>query len=180
MMLPSNMRINTQTKGFSLVEMLVYIALIMIVASVMMKYVVSLSQIRAKAEAIQETEYQAKVIIDTLDQAFRNAEVVLTGSSVFDSDPGTLALDMVDVAVDPTVFSLTTDNGQLQMNEAGGGETVLTSSDILITDFTVIDLTSSEDVAVIMIQFTLQYNSPSTFVYQYEQSFQTTFSVQVD
>jgi hypothetical protein len=88
---------------------------------------------------------------------------------------------MVDASLDPTIFSLTADDGTLQIQQGSGSAQALTPSEIAITNFVVTDLTSADDVGIIQVQFTAQIADPGpSNVFAYEEQFQTTLRIPLD
>jgi len=168
-------------RGFTLIELIVYIAIISTVLLAFVTFALQLAKVRAKASVIGEVEYNARLIQERLNEAIRHAEGVNTGASTFGSDPGVLSLDMVDVAEDATIFNLTSDDGNFQV-EAGGGEaTPITTNGVSITNLIFTNYTSSEDVGVVGVQFTVTANNVSSDqFFDYAQSFQTTLRIPLD
>ena len=88
---------------------------------------------------------------------------------------------MVDALVDPTVFSLTGNDGQFQMSEAGGNNVLLTTDNVQVTNLVFTNLTGVDDTGIIQVQFTLEeVNTPGSAYFDYEQTFQTTLRIPLD
>lgn len=165
-------------KGFTLIELLVYISLSAVIFLTVISFIISLIQVSAKDRVISNVVYSGRLIQDRLSDAARHAEGVDVGASTFDTDPGVLVLDMVDVVDDPMTFSLNTDDGIFQINTAGGGEVPLTTGSISVTNLIFTDLTSAEDTGIIQVEFTLQTTADNKAPqYSYEESFQTTLRI---
>jgi type II secretory pathway pseudopilin PulG len=170
-----------QTKGFTLIELLIYIALTAVIFMVIVSFILTLTEVRAKVDVVSEVEYNARLVQDRLVDAMRHAEGINSGTSLFGTDPGVLSIDMVDAGVDPTVFSLTEDDGQVQLSEAGAGAVGLTTDTVEVTNFQFTNLTGLEDQGIIKAEFTVRYVNPgSDPLYDYEESFQTTLRIPLD
>lgn len=168
-------------RGVTLLESVVYIAIVSAVLVAMAVWMIDLLRVRAKNQVVSEVQYNARLIQDRLSEAVRHAEGVNIGSSSFSVDPGVLSLDMVDLAADPTVFSLSQDDGLLQVSVAGGGETLITTDAIQVTNFVFTNLTSSEDLGIIQVEFTVKaVNDSGAPFYDYEESFQTAIRIPLD
>ena len=168
-------------KGFTLIEFLIYIALISVILVALTTFSLRLAKARAKTQVIGEVEYAARQIQSYINDAMRHAEGINTGTSTFNADPGTLSLNMVSVGIDPTVFSLDTDDGVFQISEAGGGAVSITTDAVSITNLVFEDLTSSEDVGIIHVEFTVQANNNTGGpTFDYAQSYQSTFRIPLD
>ncbi|MBT5808682.1 type II secretion system protein [Candidatus Uhrbacteria bacterium] len=167
--------------GFTLVETLLYILLMGIVLVGISGFVLNLFEIRAKTQAASEVAFNARLIQDRLTDSMRHAEGVNTGASTFAADPGVLSINMVAGADDPHVYSLTADDGQFQISEAGGGAVSITTDDVSVSNLVFTNLTSADDVAVVQVQFTIEtVNDSDVSFFDYAESFQTTLRVPLD
>jgi Tfp pilus assembly protein PilE len=167
--------------GSTFMELIIYIVLVGVIMTTVSSFMLNLLTSRSKVTASSEVLSNARLIQDRLHDAARHAEGINTGSSTFGSDPGTLSLDMVDSLVDPTVFSLTADDGQMQVNEASGGNVAMSSSDVQVTNLVFTNLTSADDTGIIQVQFTLTAVNPSgSSQFSYEEQFQTTLRIPLD
>lgn len=172
---------STSAKGFTLVELLIYIGMVSLVLVAMVTFSLRLAKARAKAQVVGEVQYNAKLIQDHLNDAMRHAEAINAGNSQFGTDPGVLSLDMADDALDPLVFSLDADDGSLQIEEAGGQAEKITTERVAITDLIFENLTSEEDVGVVRVHYRVQaVNSSVDPIFDYAQSYQTTIRIPLD
>lgn len=168
-------------RGFTLIETILYILIIGMILSTLGLFLNHLLQARAKTLASSDLITAARTIQDQLSDAARRAEGINTGTSTFGTDPGVLSFNMVDVSVDPTVFSLTAADGQLRVSEAGGGSVLLTTDEVHITNLVFTNLTGVEDTGIIQVQFTLEAaNTSGSAYFDYEQSFETTLRIPLD
>jgi type II secretory pathway pseudopilin PulG len=168
-------------RGTTLIELLIYIAIVGVIMITAASFLLNLMQSRSKTVAISDVLSNARLIQDRLHDAARHAEGINTGASTFGSDPGVLSLDMVDVGVDPTIFSLTADDGQAQINEAAGGNVTLSSDNVRVSNLLFTNLTSVNDTGIIQVQFTIEaINASGSSQYDYSESFQTTLRIPLD
>ena len=168
-------------RGFTLIETILYILIIGMILSTLGLFLNHLLQARAKTLASSDLITAARTIQDVLGHAARAAEWINTSTSTFGSDPGILSLNMFEVGVDPTVFSLTGADGQLQVSEAGGGNILLTTDEVAITNLVFTNLTGDDDTGIIQVQFTLEaVNTSGSAYFDYEQSFETTLRIPLD
>lgn len=168
-------------RGFTLIETILYILIIGLILSTLGLFMNHLIQARAKTHASSDLITAARTIQDQLSDAVRRAEGINTGASAFGTDPGVLSFNMADASLDPTVFSLTGDDGQLRVSEAGGGNILLTTEEVHITNFVFTNLTGAEDTGIIQVQFTLEAaNTSGSAYFDYEQSFETTLRIPLD
>lgn len=169
------------TQGFTLIEMIIYIAVVAVLLTLLAGSVVNILRVRAKNQAASHVQYNARLMLDRLSEASRHAEAVNIGTSTFGSDPGVLSFDMVDLLDDPTVFSLTSDDGAFQVSIAGAAAEQVTTDDVSVTNFTLTNLTSTEDLGIIQVEFTVEtVNASGSPLYDYAQSFQTALRIPLD
>ena len=96
-------------EGFSYVEMLVYLAIMSVLAVSLVMFILIVIEVRNKSYVVQEVQANARSALDVMSQKIRMADGLNTGSSTFGSDPGVLSLAMVDGSNDPTVIDLDAD-----------------------------------------------------------------------
>lgn len=167
--------------GFTLIETLIYLFIVGLILSTLGLFVNNLIQARAKTMAASQVLTAARTIQDQLATAARHAQAINTSASTFDSDPGVLSLDMVDAGVDPTVFSLTQDDGQFRKTQAGGVASVLTPQNVEVTNLLFTNLTGASEIGIIQVQFTVSaVNTSGSAYFDYVQSFQTTLRIPLD
>ena len=160
--------------------MILYIGIVSLIMVATVSLSISLMNLRIKERAMASIQSNETRILARLSDAMRHASLVNTGTSTFLTDPGVLSLQMVDSSVNPTIFSLTADNGIFQVKEASGSNVPLTTSDVSVTNFTVTNLTSSSDTGIILVQMTISVSSSSTPLYAFSQSFETVLRVPLD
>jgi type II secretory pathway pseudopilin PulG len=168
-------------RGSTFIELLLYITIVGVIMVTVSSFMMNLLTSRSKVTASSEVLASARLIQDRLSDAARHAEGMNTGSSTFGTDPGVLSLNMVASGVDPTVFSLTADDGQFQVSEAGGGNVALSTDAVQVTNLVFTNLTSVDDTGIIQVQFTIRaLNASGSSLFDYEESFQTTLRIPLD
>ena len=167
--------------GFTLVEMILYIVIVGVILSILALFLLQMLNARTKTYAISEVIASAYLMEERLSEAVRHASSIQVEESIFASDPGVLSLNMIDPDRTPVVFSLTQDNGQFQVAEAGFNPVVLSPQDIQITNLVFTNLTTEADTGIIRVEFTVKIASDSaTKAFAYEQSFQTALRIPLD
>ena len=168
-------------RGSTFIELLLYIGIVGVIMVTAASFLMNLLTSRAKVTASSEVLSNARLIQDRLHDAARHAQGINTGSSTFGSDPGALSFNMVSAGVDPTVFSLTTNDGQFQVSEGSGGNVTVSATDVQVTNLVFTNLTSTQDTGIIQVQFTLTaVNASGSSQFDYEESFQTTLRIPLD
>lgn len=165
-------------KGFTLIETLIYIAVIGLVVSSFVVFSVSVSQSGNKTFVTQEVHANARHALDIMSGRIRASTGVNTEASTFGSDPGVLSLSMAASGSNPTVLSLSGDDGVLQITEGVGSAVALTSDEVKVTNLVFTNLTPTGARESIRIQMTVAYNNAGSDVeYSYSKSFQTAVSL---
>ena len=103
-------------KGFLLMEMLVYIALLAGFSLLVVAVILSLGKNYNEMRAAQHLTGDAMLIIDRLGYEIRRAESVDTGDSTLDSSPGRLSLVAED---DDEETTITLENGTVRIAQDG-------------------------------------------------------------
>lgn len=120
-----------KARGFTLLEFILYFALISIVVGMVAAFAVDMVKTRAKTAAIAEVEQNMRFGMQRILGSVRQATKLNVGASNFDAATGVLSVDMPDAAVSPTVFDLA--NGVLRIKEGAGAAVPLTSSGVRVT-----------------------------------------------
>lgn len=120
-----------KAKGFTLIEFLIYFALLAMVMGSVTIFAVDVVKSRNKTRIVAEVEQNARLGLSRILRSVRQASKLNTGASAFDIDEGALSLEMSVGAVDPTVFDLS--SGVLRMKEGAGPATPLTTDDVVVT-----------------------------------------------
>lgn len=168
-------------KGFTLIETIVYLLIVGVILSTLALFLLHVMNARTKTYAISEVISSANLIQERLSEAVRHSTSLRVADSTFGTDPGVLSLNMADPARTPVEFSLTSDNGQLQISEAGGDPVILSPANVYISELIFTNLTSVNDAGMIQVKFTAEVTSDSgTKAFEYDQSFQTTLRIPLD
>ncbi len=167
-----------RNKGFTLIEVLIYLAIVGIALSSFVAFVMQISDVKAKNYVMEEAQANARIALDIISRKIKSANGVNTALSTFDADPGELSLSMSDSSKNPTVFNLTEDDGILQITQGADDPVAITSDEVKITSLVFTNLSAGSDFENIRIQLTVEYNNlGSDIEYAYSQNYQTTVSL---
>lgn len=165
------------SQGSTLIEMLIYIAVVAMVLSSLVLFSISIVSSRSKTYVVQEVQANTRVALAILSQKIRASNGVDTSTSQFGSDPGKLTLFMSDPSKNPTVFDLDQDDGVLRITEGASLPVTLVSDEVKVTHLMFTNLTGSSTHENIRIEMTVGFNNTGTNVeYDYTQSVQTSVS----
>lgn len=146
----------SKPSGFSLIEVIIYIALFGSMVAVMAAVITIMIQTDAKITATSEVQEITTFVMNRMEQAFEEAHAIdlpINGSG------STLRLLMRTPTTDPTTFEV---QGEILQILEGSGFTRsnLTSSRVRVTNFTVTRIPSVTGGAV-RIQYTIVSNFPN-------------------
>lgn len=147
---PSWCKASAGRPGFTLIELIIYIALTAIVVVVLLRVMLTVMGTREKMETVSTVHQELRFSMDRITQSARNAVSVETGASVFGSSSGSLSLAMGDASVSPTVFSLS--GGRIYMRAATGAALPLTSTNMIVDQLQFTNLTASGSSGTVKIQ----------------------------
>lgn len=142
--------------GFTLVEILLYTALISIMLFVISDFYFLIIKSRVKNQTIAEVEQQAAQVIQIITQTARNADNVTSpgagGSAAF------LTLDVADAAKDSTIFDLS--GGAIRVKEKIGAPVILTNSLVVASGLNFQNLSYAGTPGTIRVSFVLSRANP--------------------
>ena len=167
---------NFLVRGFTLVETLIYIAIIGGILATFISFSLNISGAHNKTYVIQEVQANARVALDVISQKIQSANGVTTSSSVFNIDPGKLFLTMSSTTLNPTIINLSDNDGALQIKEGTGATTTITTSQIRVTNLQFTNLSASSTHANIKINLTVEFATTTDINFQYAQSLETAVS----
>lgn len=138
-------------KGFTIVEILLYIGLSGLFLSAMFPFSMNLHGLFAKAGSDQATAAAARIAAEELVSAIRSADGIDAGASSFGTDPGRLVLDLAGTG-DQLVVDV--DDGTLRFRYGASAASALHGSSARVTSL-VFEDRSSADGATRHVDFTL-------------------------
>lgn len=159
-------------KGFTLIEVLIYIAIIGIVVSGFIAFALSINSSRAKTYVAQEVQANTRTALDLISQKIRLADNVV--SPIEGDSASSLELDMSDP--DPNLIFGVTD-GVLGIAEGVGDPIPITSDEVNVSNLTFTNLAVSGERDNIRVEITIEYLGDGSKEYEYSQSLQTAISL---
>jgi len=162
------MMTNKYKKGFSLIELIIYLGILTMLIMVSMTAIISITKSFGRMASARVIHSSAITSYDRLSNEIRSADVINSAGSIFGSHPGALSLTKEGSI---TIFSL--ENGKLKVSTDGVSEGYLTKDDVVINSliFEHFDQGGSEAVTV-SITFSSEYGTSTRVV-----NFQNTFKL---
>lgn len=143
---------HTPKQGFSLVEMLIYVALMALIAVALVNSIMTITRsynqlrVRAAIDASAATAFNRMIL------EIRNAESIDVATSTFDTSPGALGLNSTDSSGNATTTRFYVASGRLRLIVGTADQGPLTASTTAITSliFRRLSTTTSEAVKIEM------------------------------
>ena len=129
---------NDRQKGLSMIEMVMYVALLGVLAVFMTNYVLQVIRVYQQARAEREILANMRVVVETLEQAIGGAEESYAPTSRFNVTLGQLSLI---TPIDPPASHTTgytdvwVDNGRLWMRKEGQTALPITAKTVQVKKF---------------------------------------------
>mgnify|MGYP001609809147 CR=1 FL=1 len=160
--------------GFTLVEFIIYIAILGLMVVGLVLFALSMISVRTKVYTSQNVQANARIALDIISQKIHSAQSINIGASTFGVDPGTLSLQIAGV---PTVINLDANDGRLQIKEGAAAPVYLTDREVQITNLVFTNLTQANEREHIRIDLTVRYANPTSVDYSYSWSGRTAASL---
>lgn len=162
-----NIKIKDNSLGFSLIELIVYMALLTIVIMFLFQFLISVLSSESRGSAREEVISNTTIAINAIDSEIRHGESIYDPTSDFVSDPGQLSMlskkDRVAGEADAYVDIFVNSTGRLCIKKETSGTQCVTSENVVVTslDFNKIELADSTEDGV-RTSITLEYNTQDT------------------
>lgn len=157
-----------KSRGFTLVELLLYVTIVAIMIISISGLLSLLMQSRVKNQTVAEVEGQGVQIMQIATQTIRNATAI--NSPTIGTNGSSLSLNVTTPANSPTVFDLS--GGTLRITEGANPATPLTNSQIVVSSLSFQNLSLAGTHGTVRIQFTLSYiNASGRNEYDFNKTF---------
>jgi len=165
--------IENKKPGFTLMEVILYLALIAIVVTVFSSLLYLIMSSKVKAQTIREVEFQGQLIIDNIDKSIKNSFSV--NSPLPGNTQASLSLNTYQVVNNPTIYSLS--SNQVNVQEASNPAISLNTSEYPVTNLTFTNVANTDSPDIIKIQFTISRQNPNNRQeFNYSKNFYGTIS----
>lgn len=141
-------------RGFSLLEILIYTAIIGIVGSLFGGILVSVTRIQNQQGASTEVNQQLNFVVSSVQRVIRESSYVdiATGTATT-----TLTLKMQNPAKDPTVIKIA--NGKITLQQGGSSPLELTTSAVTVDKLIFLKITNYPGHDSVQVDVTLSHNT---------------------
>jgi len=144
-------------KGFTLIELILYIAIASIVLGVVTLFLRSLVEGKIKSDTIAEVEQQGLQITHRITRAIRSSEGIISPAQGLSG--ASLTLDTVNASDDPTIFDLAVDT--IRITEGAGSAITLNNGIVTASNLLFYNVSSTDTPGIIKIEFVLTSVNPA-------------------
>lgn len=148
------MRIKNTQSGFTLVELVISMAIGISILGLVASVYVTLTRNRSQYQTEAEVETIGNEAMNIITQAVRNAQAI--NSPATSTSGTTLSLAVASVADNPTVFSVSSSSIKMVL---GSASYLITGSSTAASALSFTNLSASSTVGIVRVQFTLTKNS---------------------
>ena len=149
--------------GYSMVEMLVYLALLTIITIAIVNAIVLMAQNYRNVKAYRSIESSAISAIGRMEREIRNATSVNGAQTTYNSSPGSLMLNTTDVNGTAITLRFYLSNSKVMMDRNGSSLGQLTSSDSIVSSL-IFRSISTTTTSAVKIELTIQSGSTTSYV----------------
>ena len=146
-------------RGFTLIEMVVYVAIMAIVVTTLVIFTSDSIKANNKSRMLRVTLDNARRSLEVMTKEIKHSESFYTPTSLFDSSPGQLSLNSTKnppTAEEETYVDFYIEDERLYIKREGTDSEALTSNEVRVTNLEFRNLGSS-----IQIDLTIDYKSSS-------------------
>ena len=158
-------------KGFSIIEFLIYIAILAIAIAAMGLILSNVFRVGVRTDVVQEVSYNGRFAMQRIGQAVRESSGIKT-------EGNRLELSFKESAKKPTVFYVS-EEGKLKITEGNGGGIELTTSRVVV-DKLVFKKVSDDSVRVnsVRVEMNISFNNPQNLPeYEFKSFFTSSFTL---
>ncbi len=153
-------------EGFSLVELLIYIALFAVISLFLVGILTTFTRIQVRQSAANEINNQISFVSSVVKEMVQNSSLVYLQDGVTTS---TLDLRMASSSVDPTLIYAS--GTAIYLQQGNAAPVALTNSNVTVNNFSVTPYKNPGGSTVVQTNLSLTYNNPNP-ASQFSQSLQ--------
>lgn len=147
--------LKTNKEGFTLIELILYIAIISIILVGFMTFSLDVIYSGEKSEIRQTVQQNAIFSMQKILKEIRTSNDLNIGSSTFDTSPGVLSLSKNLAGDDPTIFDIS--SGNLQIQQGTNGPYALTDDNLEVTNLVFTNQSVSNRTTIVGVELTLRH-----------------------
>jgi type II secretory pathway pseudopilin PulG len=159
---------NNMNRGFTLIEFIIYIAIVGGILIVTFNFGGEIIYGNVKSQAMREVQQNSRLAIEKITEAILEASDI--NNPVSGNSDATLSLVMQDLHLSPTIFEIT--DGKLMVTQRKNGPHELTNNRVKVTKLQFTNISYANTPGTIRVQMTIEHVNPNNLS-QYEASLET-------
>lgn len=144
------MKHKNYSKGYSLVELVIYIALFVVLSMAVMQSLFSIMKTYANAQSYRTVQQNGELVMERITRELRQADSLSISESVFGTSPGVVTFSGQDLAGVPYTGTIMVSDGKAQI-VLGGVTSDLTNNGVVVSSLIFSRIQSVPDEAVKII-----------------------------
>ena len=143
-------------KGFTLIEVLLYLAMLAVFVVVISPFWQGLLDITEKGKAMNTVNTEGQFIMTKVLQRIRESDSIT--SPIAGNSSSTLNLTYTNVNLNPTIFDLS--SGSLMLSEGPNPFSSLNSPDVIISEVVFSNNSGLDSKGLVRVQFNVSFKNP--------------------
>ena len=135
--------IHKNNGGYTLIELVVYLAIFIGISVLVVHSLVTIMKTYASAAAYRQLQSNGQVIMERIIRETRNANSITAGSSVFNTNPGTLVVATTDSGGANHTITFSVSGGAVQINDNGTTSNLSSPTEVTVTSLIFRSITTS-------------------------------------
>lgn len=169
-----NKTLQSKQAGYTLIELLLYVALIGVLLTAVVGFFTLMADARVKNQTINEVNDQGVFAMESITQSLRNATNIT--SPAVGTNGAQLTIVVPTAAASPTIFNLS--GTTLQIKEGTSAAVALTNSKVQVTAFSVKNLSRASTPGIAQVSMTIaRVNGSGRNEYDYSKTFTTSVAI---
>jgi len=154
------------SKGFTLVELLIYIAIFSIFSIFLVSILSTFTRVQVRQMSVNEVNHQINFVSSIIQEMVKNSSLINMPDGVVTSS---INLRMASSSLDPTIIYAS--GTAIYMLQGNNSPVMLTDSNVNVSNFSAIKYPSGGGSYIIQVNLSLSYNNPNP-ASQFSQSLQ--------
>lgn len=151
------LRINMKNLGFTLIEFLIYIAVLAVILIFTTGFLWDIILGNVKETSWQEVQQNSRFALTKIGQEIKKATGV--NSPLPGNSANSLSLIMADPNLNPTVFDIA--DGKLRITKGASGPYEITSDQVIVSNLSFTNLSYQDTPGTIQIEMTTEHINPA-------------------
>lgn len=151
-----------KNKGFSLIEIIIYISIFAMISIVVINSFVVVVNSFAETRSTRDLLESGNTSLERISREIRQAKSIDIGNSTFASSPGVLQLNSTNAGGNPRIVKFAVVNGALNLYQDGVLTGNLVGANISVTSLIFRRIAVTANVEAVKIEMTLQDNRSKT------------------